>query len=271
MRKSFVLIIVLTSLFSFSTIGSGDGLITKSIQMKNFFRAWQGVGADQERIYVTSDRDSNFTLSNTISVYDVSGKYITEKKNAYAGRDVKGRFMSFGDCFVSGTYLYATVYNFNSSPPEEERISRIVKYRLPDLKLVKEYDIGQGTAESLATYKGSFWVVYHDRNEIKRYNSNFEYQASYALSEQFGGEGGYQGIFFKDNELYGNLHGSNKYGEKYTQGLDHYQFDGTSFNFIERLKAPTYGAGQGVELIGDKLYWVDRPGNRIIVTNDFFN
>lgn len=154
--------------------------------------------------------------------------------------------MSFGDCFVSGSYLYATVYNFNSAPPEEERVSRIVKYSLPDLKLVEEYDIGKGTAESLATYKGSFWVVYHDINEIKRYNSNFEYQASYALSAQFGGEGGYQGIVFKDNELYGNLHGSNKYGEKYTQGLDHYKFNGNSFEFIERLKAPTYGAGQGL-------------------------
>lgn len=268
MKRIFLLIIAIASLVSFSTSASSSALNTKTIQMNKYFRGWQGVGVDKEKIYVTSDRDTEFSLSNTISIYDVSGKYLTEKQSAYTGKDNQGRFMSFGDCFVSDGFLYATVYNFNSSPPEEERISRIVKYRLPDLKQVEEFDIGQGTAESLATYKGSFWVVYHDKNEIKRFNSKFRYQATYPLSAQFGGEGGYQGIFFKDDELYGNLHGSNQYGKEFAQGLDRYKFDGNSFKFIERIKPPTYGAGQGVEKVGSKVYWVDRPGNKIIVTNE---
>ncbi|AIQ43960.1 hypothetical protein MKX70_08600 [Paenibacillus sp. FSL R7-0312] len=269
MKKVFIFMFVITSLFSFSNSTSSNDLKAKSIQMNKFFRAWQGVGADKKYIYVTSDRDTKFSLSNTISVYDVSGKYVVEKQSAYTGKDKQGRFMSFGDCFVSNSFLYATVYNFNSAPPINKRISRVVKYSLPDLKLIEEYDIGQGTAESLATYKGSFWVVYHDRNEVKRFDSKFRYQATYPLSAKFGGEGGYQGIFFKDNELYGNLHGSNQNGKEYAQGLDHYKFNGNTFEFIERIKVPTYGAGQGVEKVENKVYWVDRPANKIIITNEF--
>jgi hypothetical protein len=236
--------------------------------MNKFYRAWQGVAADTEKIYVTSDRDTNFFLSNTISVYGISGKYLAEKKRAYTGKDKKKRFMSFGDCFAKNGFLYATVYNFNSSPPEKERISRVVKYSLPDLKQVAQYDIGQGTAESLTTYKGSFWVVYHDRNEIRRFDNKFRFQAAYPLSARFGIEGGYQGIFFKNDDLYGNLHGSNEYGKAYAQGLDHYRFDGHSFRFIERIKPPTYGAGQGIERVGTHIFWADRPGNKIIITNE---
>ncbi|OKP82529.1 hypothetical protein [Paenibacillus sp. P32E] len=237
-----------------------------AIKMRNPFSAWQGVGADEKRIYITSDRDRDFALSNTISVYGVAGKYITEKKNAYTGKDGKKRFMSFGDCLVSNKFLYATVYNFNASPPEEERISRIVKYRLSDLKQIEQYNIGQGTAESIAKYKGSFWVVYHDRNEIKRFDRDFHQQAVYPLSGQFGGEGGYQGIFFIKDNLYANLHGSNEYGKEYAQGMDHYRFDGHEFKFVNRIKPPTYGAGQGVERVGDSIFWADRPGNQIILT-----
>ncbi|WP_054942756.1 hypothetical protein [Paenibacillus ihuae] len=268
MKRPFFLIIIGLSIFSFSASANSEGVSPKFIQMNKSYRGWQGVAADKEKVYVTSDRDVDFSLSNTISVYGTSGKFLAEKRKAYTGKDKKMRFMSFGDCFANNGFLYATVYNFNSSPPEKERISRVVKYRLPDLKQVAQYDIGQGTAESLATYKGSFWVVYHDRNEIRRFDSKFRFQAAYPLSAQFGGEGGYQGIFFNKDDLYGNLHGSNEYGKAYAQGLDHYRFDGHSFKFIERIKPPTYGAGQGVESVGSYVFWADRPGNKIIITNE---
>ncbi|GGF72792.1 hypothetical protein GCM10010912_17520 [Paenibacillus albidus] len=237
------------------------------IKMQKNFRAWQGVGSNGKLIYVTTDRNEKFSLSNTISVYGIKGNFIKEKTKAYIGMDSHKRFMSFGDCYVSGDFLYATVYNFNSSPPEKDRISRIVKYRLSDLKQIKTYDIGEGTAESLVKYKESFWVVYHDKNEIRRFDTNFKFLESYPLSEQFGGEGGYQGIFFEGDDLYGNLHGSNKYGENYAQGMDKYHFDGHSFKFVERIKPPTYGSGQGVEKVGNLIFWTDRPGNQIVITN----
>lgn len=237
------------------------------IEMNKEFRAWQGVGSDGEVVYITSDRDENFELSNTISAYKVDGKFFTEKTEAYTGKDPSGRFMSFGDNYVLNNFLYATVYNFNSSPPENERISRIVKYSLPNLNQVKVYEIGDGTAESVTLYEDSFWVVYHDKKEIRKFDTEFSLLDTYTLSKSFGEEGGYQGIFFEGNILYGNLHGSNENGQNYAQGLDKYLFDGKEFKFLERIKPPTYGSGQGIEKVGGKFFWTDRPGNRIIITN----
>ncbi|MDY7989746.1 hypothetical protein UY286_03015 [Paenibacillus polymyxa] len=82
-----------------------------------------------------------------------------------SSRIIKGLFMSFGDCYITDGYLYATVYNFNSGPSTEERISRIVKYSLPDLQQVDEFDIGYGTAESLAEGRSSRKQHYNNRRD----------------------------------------------------------------------------------------------------------
>jgi hypothetical protein len=249
-------------------IQSGQKEDVTTIKMDKKFRAWQGVASDGKDIFITSDRDEDFKLSNTITVYSKDGVFKTEKTDAYMEKDEKQRFMSFGDCAVIDGYLFASVYNFNASPPENERISRIVKYSLPDLKQLEVYNIGNGTAESVTKYKDTYWVVYHDRNEIQQFNANFKMLKSYPLSTKFAEEGGYQGIFFDGDELYGNLHGSNEYGQKYAQGLDHYHFDGTNFKFVEQIMPPTYGAGQGIEKVGRTYFWADRPGNSIIITSD---
>ena len=83
--------------------------------MKKPFRAWQGVGSDGKNVYVTSDRSEKFTLSNTISVYDIDGNYIKELKRAYIGKDSHNRFMSFGDCYVSSGFLYTTTSGFKNN------------------------------------------------------------------------------------------------------------------------------------------------------------
>ncbi|WP_311077953.1 MULTISPECIES: hypothetical protein [Paenibacillus] len=260
-----------TGMYSLTSTSGDFHQEVKVLKVDKNYRAWQGVASDGTNIYITSDRDENFKLSNTISTYTMDGSFVTEKTNAYTETDQKGLFMSFGDCYITDGYLYATVYNFNSGPSTEERISRIVKYSLPDLKQVDEFDIGYGTAESLAEYNNTYWVVYHDLNEIRQFDKDFNLIKSYPLSENFGNDGGYQGIFFDEDELYANLHGANKYGENYAQGLDHYHFNGREFRFIERIKPPTYGAGQGVEKVGKLYLWADRPGNSIIVTEKIKN
>lgn len=149
------------------------------LKIEKNFRAWQGVASDGTHIYLTSDRDENFKLSNTISVYTMNGVFVTEKTKAYTETDQRGLFMSFGDCYIIDGYLYATVYNFNSGPSTEERISRIVKYSLPNLKQVDEFNIGYGTAESLAKFNNTYWIVYHDLNEIRQFNKDFNLIRSY--------------------------------------------------------------------------------------------
>lgn len=237
----------------------------KYIPMKVKYSAWQGVATDGREIFITSDRDQEFKLSNTISVYAKTGEYIRNLPNAYSRTDPAGNFMSFGDCTYIDGFLFIPVYNFNSGA--KQKISRVAKYSLPNLKLVSDYDIGEGTAESVTKNNDYFWVVYHDRNYIKQYDLNFKLLHTYPLSQRFESEGGYQGVVFVGNNLYVNLHGSNNFNEKYAQGLDHYRFDGEKFIFIKRIKPPVYGAGQGIEFFDGQYYWADRPGNQVIITN----
>lgn len=238
------------------------------IDLKVEYSGWQGVATDGKFIYVSSDRDENFALQNKISVYTMDGKYVKEKKDAYTRTDESERkfFMSFGDLSYIDGYLYGTVYNNNSKSGELPLMSRVVKFDSKTLDVIQDYEIGEGTAESVAKYKDHFWVAYHDRNIIAEFDKDFNLLNSYPLREDFEAEGGYQGIFFEGDELYANLHGSNNLGEKYAQGLDHYHFDGKEFKLVERIVPPTYGAGQGIEAYGGKYYWADRPSNRIIIT-----
>jgi|GEM_PF-6545190 len=245
------------------------GIVSPSVvyfEMENKYRAWQGVATDGNYIYVVTDRNEDFELENIISVYTMDGVFVSEKRHAYTGTDSAGRFMSFGDCSVIDGYLYVPVYNINSGGqvPYE---SKIVKYSLPDLVQVSEVDIGSGVAECITKHLDDFWVCYHDLAVIKRFASDFTLKNTYNLSQELGPEGGYQSIFWIDDFVYLNMHGSNEYGKAYAPGLDKYSFDGTNFTFVERIKPPTYGSGQGVSKFGDKFYWNDRPGNKVIITN----
>uniref|UniRef100_UPI00187D5E83 hypothetical protein n=1 Tax=Metasolibacillus meyeri TaxID=1071052 RepID=UPI00187D5E83 len=120
------------------------------------YRGWQGVTVHNDLIYVFTDRDENFGLENIISVYTLDGKLVTEKRNAYTGKDPMGLFMSFGDANTIDGFIYATVYNSNSLGASPW-ISKIVKYEPSDLSIIQVYEIGQGTAESVTKHNNSYW------------------------------------------------------------------------------------------------------------------
>ena len=85
-----------------------------SFELQDEYRAWQGIAIDSKCIYVLTDRNEHFDLENIISVYTHSGERVRERRNAYAGKDSKGRFMSFGDGNIIDEALFVTAYNINS-------------------------------------------------------------------------------------------------------------------------------------------------------------
>lgn len=228
------------------------------------YRAWQGVATDGSRIYLSTDRNERFELENILSVHDLEGRMVRELRNAYTGKDSGGRFLSFGNLTVEGSRLWATVYNFNAGPPILE--SRVVAFSLPELRPVAEYPIGDGCAEGLARHDGAWWVCYHDRPLLRRFDDDFHPTGEYTLPRTFGPEGGYQGLFWIGQDLYLNLHGCNKPGGEWSPGLDRLHFDGSHFTFVARYRPPTYGSGQGVSLRDGRIYWADRVANQIVIT-----
>jgi len=265
--KVFVLLLL-------SSIISSPATLNHSIENNSFeghkpFRAYQGVATNGNYIYTSTDQDSNFKLeptvawdnNNIISVYDMNGTFINEKKEIYAARSKLGNFMSLGDITYIDGFLFGTVYDRN--PPFE---SRVLKISLPKLEVVNVYTIGDGLAENITKHGGYYWVVHHNNNQVKQLDQNFKLVKTHVMSESPPVNAGYQGAFWIGDYFYANLHGANLRNEFYAPGLDKYRYDGHNFVFIERIKPPTYGAGQGVEFYKGKVYWSDRPENRIVIT-----
>jgi hypothetical protein len=100
---------------------------------------------------------------NILSVHDMEGKFIKEKRNASNIVDRDGHFMDFGDAFVLNGSLYVALYNWNSLPqPKIPLCSKIAVYNTKSLALIAEYDIGGNTVEGITCRGGSFWAAFHD-------------------------------------------------------------------------------------------------------------
>ena len=229
-------------------------------------RAWQGIATDGNYIYVTTDRSEDFELQNIISVYDMFGNYVKEKIDAYTGKDYQGKFMSFGDCSIIENRLFVTAYNFNSGG--RPAVSRVLEYSLPELILINENDIGEGTAEGIVKYKNYYWVSYHDLQGVRKFDTSYKLIKEYELSQPISENGGYQGLIWENGDLYLIAHGSNWYGEKSYGKIHRYSFDGEKFTFIEAMEPISFGATQGICKFNGLFYFNDRVANRILISNN---
>lgn len=234
------------------------------------FRAWQGVCTDGKYIYVVTDNPETGVTQdeNIISVYDMFGNFVAEKRNAYAGADSAGRFMSFGTMSYLDGLLYVPVYNYNSGGPAPYE-SRIVQYSSQDngLNELATYEIGSGVAEGIAKHLDHYWVSYHDIQKIRRFNSNWVQIAEYELPTLAKSHGGYQGIIWENGFLHLNMHGPNSKGQPFVGGIDKFSFDGTVFTFVESFNPPSFGSTQGMSTFDGLYLFNDRTENRIIITN----
>lgn len=237
--------------------------------------ATQGIATDGAYLYATTDRNPSFTLQNFITKFDFAGNVILTKTNSYTNTDPYGNFMSQFSALCHGGILYVVVSNWNSRGTDPE-FNRVVTFNTTDLSVIAEYDIGAGGAEGLDYKDGFFYICYHDKTEVKKFNTSFVLQDT--LNLDCGPltfvDGMYQGIIFYGNKAVLTTHGPNTrnnaipdYGG--TSGawdsfLDVYDFDGEVFTFSNRLNAPTFGAGQGIARLDPYIYWIDRVDNRVV-------
>lgn len=235
------------------------------------FRAWQGVCTDGEYIYLATDNPESGIQDdeNIISVYDMYGNFVDEKRNAFTGKDSGGLFMSFGDISCIDNRLYVTVYNINSggSIPYE---SKIVQYKIYDdgFDQISVTDIGAGAAECVIDNNGFLWVSYHDQQIIKKFSKSLSFLESYSLPTAAKAYGGYQGIFWESNILYANMHGPNAKGDEFAGGIYKFSFVNNTFSFIETISPPTFGSTQGVCVYNGVYLFNDRPENKVVIVKN---
>lgn len=244
-----------------------DQVVLRDFKIADSNRAWQGLAIDEQYIYVFTDRNEKFALENIISVYTHQGSKVREYRNIYAGGDSQGKFMSFGDGNLIDGNIYVTAYNANSGGRPFE--SRVLVYSTPEIKLLKTYEIGEGTAESVTKYMNYYWITYNEKMVVKQFDSSFDIVHTYPLSEGIGKYGGYQGAYWENDNFLAQMHGPNKAGLTPSKGLDRYRFDGDEFVFRKTEIPLSYGSGQGVAIYGEYILQNDRPSNSIIVKRSF--
>ena len=232
-------------------------------QFKN--GVWQGVTILNGLIYTASDRNENFDFNNSINVYTLDGKLINRKVTVYDVPDPQGRFLSFGDINAIDGRLYATFYNTNDGG--NPSVSRVVVFDPDTLDVLEEHAIGGNTAESVTFNNGSYWVVYHDIDVVREFDTNFNQINEYPLNISYMPHGGPQGSLWEGNRFYVNLHGHNdtENGTPFVQ-VREYEFDGTTFNFISDFRPPTNGCGQGLSKYKNYYIWNDRVDNSIVIS-----
>ncbi|WP_416381834.1 hypothetical protein [Paenibacillus polymyxa] len=235
------------------------------------FRSWQGVCTDGKYIYLTTDNPESGIQDdeNIISVYDMYGNFVAEKRNAYTGKDSGGLFMSFGDIsFIDGR-LYVTAYNINSGGviPYE---SRIVQYKTYDdgFHEISATDIGAGAAECIIDHDGFLWVSYHDQQVIKKFSKTLSLLESYPLPTTAKAYGGYQGIFWENGALYANMHGPNAKGDEFAGGVDKFTFTNNTFSYVETIVPPTFGSTQGMCKYNGVYLFNDRAENKVVIVKN---
>jgi len=276
------------SVMNVATAGRGNDIaevmnsallgLTMSFKVPTSYRAWQGVCWWRNRFIATSDRDENFAISNTISVYSVTGKLVAELTNAYAGTDPGGKKMSFGSPFVQGDFLYVTAYNMNDGGSPQ--ISRVLRYTLNPATGAVALDtsfgtsgvqsVGSNTVEQVAWINGEWWVCYFDQQYIRRFNTSWVSQGTVALSQTFPANGGSQAMIWEDSDatVYIIMHGPNSFASERSTEIHKYTRSDNALTYVATLQSPGFGLTQGASSGPLGYCWADRPGDRIWVTPD---
>jgi hypothetical protein len=230
--------------------------------------ASQGIATDNNHIFLTTSINEAGKRENIISVYTMDGKYLMNRRNASITVDRDGRPMDFGDASVNGPYLYVALYNWHALPVKKSPMySKVAVFYTKNLSLVAEYDIGANTAEGISYSGGYYWVTFHDKPLIKKFDTDFRLIKTFSLqipSNVDTSNGYFQGMAWYGNEIFVNIHGPNTEGSFYSPGVLRYHYDGSNFDYIETLTPPTYGSGQGLDILNNTFYFVDRTANVMI-------
>lgn len=212
----------------------------------------QGVCADADYIFVTDN--------------DYIRKYRKSDNKWMGALQVSNKVSGYthaGDCCYHDGVIYIAMSNY----PTQPYIGCIIKVSadLTYLGYIPLY--GNHEASSVCRKSdGTFWVTsysYLNPCKIFKYSSDWEYLGSYDLEKvDSNGQWGYDGIEWRGNYLYANVHDYADMGDY----LDVYYFDGESFSRVQRISHVINGyiCHQGIAFDpaeSDVLWMVNRPGS----------
>ena len=203
----------------------------------------QGVATDGTYLYTVS--------STLISKHQMDGTPI----DSHADANLDGTNMKqINSLHIYDGKLYIGANNYAEAP----RLGYIKVFDADDLSYIEEHQVLAHWCEGCAYYDGYFWVVYSEWKYVSKYNTDWEWQADYAVDYTTTGDFrkiGYQGITWKDDDIYVSIHE----GVFPCPMIDRYHWTGTEFERRERLVPPD-DAVQGICYLAsnDRFYIAQR-------------
>lgn len=199
---------------------------------------WQGVASDGTYLYTVS-------LNSTIYKYNMDGDLITSHPNAH----LDGTNLAQVNSIYVHTdgKLYIGANNYDDTP----KFGYIKVFNQSDLSYVEEHRVRDYYSEGCTFHDNAWWVVYHDWNNLTKYDSSWNIVSDYPIAYA---NSAYQGIVWYGDYIYVNNHGG------WNQTLDVYKWNGSGFDQTARLDRVTSDAKQGLGLEpgGVTMWWAER-------------
>ncbi|MBA7572370.1 hypothetical protein ES708_14150 [subsurface metagenome] len=202
----------------------------------------QGVATDGTYLYTVS--------STLITKHNMSGGVLDTHVDAHlVGTDME----QINAVHIYDGKLYIGGSNYATIP----KLGYIKVFDADTLDYIEEHQVLDHWCEGCAYHDGFFWVVYCEFKYVSKYNSDWEWQADYAVDYTTVGDErkiGYQGITWKDDDIFLPIH-----GDIPIPLIDRYHWTGSAFERRERITPPD-DAHQGICYLAsnDRFYIVQR-------------
>lgn len=200
----------------------------------------QGVATDGTYFYTTS--------SHVLRKYNMIGELLDSNSNTHTdGTDVE----QTNHIHMYNGNLYLGANNYSTTP----KLGYIKVFDADTLDYVEEHQVLTYWTEGCAFYDNAWWVVYSDYKYVSKYNTDWEWQADYAVDYPTTGDAGiigYQGITWMGDDIFCSIHEDTVP----SPCVDRYHWTGSGFEKRERITPPA-DATQGIcYLVSDNRFYL---------------
>jgi len=213
--------------------------------------AFQGVTVDGTYMYT-----SEGTTRGDAHLYKywLSNQTYVRKRNVES--NLPGNATQINHLFYKDNKIYAGCNNWWSGQGE---YSWVMIFNADDLTYNSNIPLGRiGASEGQTYYNSSWWLVFNNRMHTRRYDSSWNYIATYNLTYDMTGIKGYQGIAWCGDDIFCSIHS----GRTPSPCVDRYHWNGSGFEEVYRYKYSDGNlpddATQGLCYYNDTFYIAQR-------------
>ena len=205
----------------------------------------QGVAFDGTYIYATVK-----STNKELAKFNLSSGKVAENITA---ADEGTAMAQINGTTIKDNKLYVGSNNYSTTPKK----GYIKVFNCSDLSYIEEHQVKDHWCEGCSFHDNAWWVIYSDYKYVSKYDISWnhvvDYPLSYSMSGPIGYCNGYQGITWKDDYIFVNIHSGCT-----PLKCDVYEWNGSGFDEVVRLDTEDSHDTQGVFWDGEYMWWAER-------------